>query len=489
MIVLVIALVAVGAGLIVLLVRRSSPMAAQLIGLGATALVAVLAIGIDPADTTEVAGMAVAPSAMLRLVATVWSGSLLLLAILELAIGGRAVIAGPALVGLGAVVLGLGVPDPGTAFAAFAAGSVPAVLFPGVSAWVGRESEPERLTTLRRAAGAVIAATVVAIVVVAWGSSPVGPLGSGEPLTTEDPDRAIALGLALLAVAAAVIVRAGLIPAHLWAARFMEGVSSLAVPAALSWPTAAFALVALGWGQVAIGSPTATAWLEHGLIALAAVASIAFGGLAAILHEDIEHVLGYSIVQDAGIALLAFASLRPESTEAARNWLIASAAVKTALAGWVAATRWTFGAHRLPDLRGWARRSPALAVALVAITFAAVGLPGMAAFDARASLAFEAVPGGLGGLVLLASFSSILYYGRLLAVGFRNMGGLVANAPSPSPRWVGSRPTGWSSRSVVLVVQDVPALVDANRAPIVATITIALAAIGFVIAATGVGPA
>ena len=152
----------------------------------------------------------------------------------------------------------------------------------------------------------------------------------------------------------------------------------------------------------------------------------------------------------------------------------------------MAATRWTFGAHRLPDLKGWARRSPALAVALVTIIFSAVGLPGMAAFDARASLAFEAVPGAFGWLVLIAAFSSLVYLGRLLAVGFRSEGGPVAHAPSPSPRWAGARPTGWSSGSVVLVARDVPALIDANRVPIVATITIGLAAIGFVVAAAGV---
>jgi formate hydrogenlyase subunit 3/multisubunit Na+/H+ antiporter MnhD subunit len=154
----------------------------------------------------------------------------------------------------------------------------------------------------------------------------------------------------------------------------------------------------------------------------------------------------------------------------------------------VTATRWTFGAHRLPDLRGWARRSPALAVALVTIAFAAVGLPGMAAFDARFSLAFEAVPGTVGWLVLLAALSSVAYLGRLLAVGFRREGGPATHAPAPSLRWVGARPTGWSSGSVMLLVRDVPVLVDANRAPIVATITIGLAAIGFVVAAAGVSP-
>ena len=115
MTVLLIALLAIAAGVTVLLVRRASPMAAQLIGLAATAVIAVMAIGIAPTDTTHVGGMAIASSAIVRLVATVWSGSLLLLAVLELAIGGTAAIAGPALVGLGAVVLGLAIPDPGTA--------------------------------------------------------------------------------------------------------------------------------------------------------------------------------------------------------------------------------------------------------------------------------------------------------------------------------------------------------------------------------------
>jgi len=166
MTVLLIAILAIGAGLGVLVIRRTSPVAAQLLGLGATAVVAVLAIGIGPADATHVGGMAISSSAMLRLVATVWSGSLLLLAVLELAIGGTAVIAGPALVGLGAVVLGLGIPDPGTAFAAFAAGSVPAILVPGAAAWLGRVDDPERFTTLRRGTGAVIAARPSAATIV-----------------------------------------------------------------------------------------------------------------------------------------------------------------------------------------------------------------------------------------------------------------------------------------------------------------------------------
>ena len=88
------------------------------------------------------------------------------------------------------------------------------------------------------------------------------------------------------------------------------------------------------------------------LVIVVALASIALGGLAAILHDDLEHVLGYSIVQDAGVVLLAFATLQPDGSPAARDWLVASAALTSALAGWIAISRWTFGAHRVSELRG-----------------------------------------------------------------------------------------------------------------------------------------
>ena len=193
-------------------------------------------------------------------------------------------------------------------------------------------------------------------------------------------------------MAGAVAIRCGLIPLHVWSARFMEGVSPLAIPAAFAWGSAAFVLAALDWGQVALG-PTAAGEVERLLIVALAMVSIVLGGLAAMVHDDIEHVLGYSILQDAGVAVLAFASLEPEAVAAARNWLVASATVKTALAAWAAVVRSTYGGHRLADLGGWARHAPALGVGFGVILIAAIGLPGMSLFEARATLVGSAMPG------------------------------------------------------------------------------------------------
>ena len=60
---------------------------------------------------------------------------------------------------------------------------------------------------------------------------------------------------------------------------------------------------------------------------------------------------------------------------------------------------------------------PLLAVAFVIIVAASIGFPGLAAFDARNQLVDIALDSPLQGLVFLATFLPLLYYGRLAAIG------------------------------------------------------------------------
>jgi formate hydrogenlyase subunit 3/multisubunit Na+/H+ antiporter MnhD subunit len=266
----------------------------------------------------------------------------------------------------------------------------------------------------------------------------------------------------------------------------MEGVSPLAIPAAFAWGSAAFVLVALDWSQVALG-PDAAGDVESMLIIGLSLLSLVLGGLAAMVHDDIEHVLGYSILQDAGIAVLAFASLEPEVAAAARNWLVASATIKTGLAAWAAVVRATYGGHRLEDLGGWARHSPVLGISFGALLVAAVGLPGMALFDARSSLISSAMP-GIGGIVtvLIAAMPAI-YLGRIAIAGISPIGQAVAVGPSGRPKWSGGRAEGWSEGGRRDVVRAIPAELRANRAALMALGVLALALMGLVTAVGGAG--
>ena len=79
--------------------------------------------------------------------------------------------------------------------------------------------------------------------------------------------------------------------------------------------------------------------------------------------------------------------------------------------------RATFFTARIADLGGWILRAPALAVAFLVIVVASIGLPGLAAFDARSDVVDVALDGPLQGLVFAATFLPLLYYGRLAAIG------------------------------------------------------------------------
>ncbi|HEY6057594.1 MAG TPA: hypothetical protein VIV06_06140, partial [Candidatus Limnocylindrales bacterium] len=94
-----------------------------------------------------------------------------------------------------------------------------------------------------------------------------------------------------------------------------------------------------------------------------------------------------------------------------------------------------FGTRRVNDLAGWAGRAPILGVALVLVAVATIGWPGAASWAARGELIRAAMTDPLGVLVTIGGLSSVLYYGRLLAVGFAAPTGLVRASPSWRPTW------------------------------------------------------
>ncbi len=62
--------------------------------------------------------------------------------------------------------------------------------------------------------------------------------------------------------------------------------------------------------------------------------------------------------------MLGLAVLDPAAWQPTRTWILVFVVVKTAFAAWAVAIRTRFATRRIPELDGWARRSPALAVAL-----------------------------------------------------------------------------------------------------------------------------
>jgi hypothetical protein len=487
------ALIAVAAlgGIGSLLAALRRPALSPWIGLAAAIACLVIATRVSNDDALLLGGTALSGSDLLRTIAIAWDAGILALAVVGLATGGLTLAIGPALLGLAATSLALGVDDTVVAFEALAAGSLATIALPALpllrhlDVLAGqRELRPVGLVGVTAAVGAALAG----VAIVAWGASAWGPLGGGElvgPRTASGPS---GLGVALAGMAGVVLLRGGAIPVHVWASRFISAVTPLAVPAALPWGAAGFVMVALAWTQVAVGSAGGSFETpERLLVVVLAVGSIVFGGLAALVHDDVEHVIGYSILQDVGIALLAFGALRSDGGAAARDWVVASASLKTVLAGWVALTRWGFGAHGVAELHGWVLRAPVLAAAFLVALVGSVGWPGMAIFDARVALASAALPGPLAVAVVIAGLTPLLALGRLFLTGLGRPSSLVEGAPRDRLGWASARTSGWSRTGpITWLIRTIAGL--RRRAGFAGSIALAIyALVALVIAISGIG--
>ena len=314
-------------------------------------------------------------------------------------------------------------------------------------------------------AGATVGIRVLRATVVAGTMAIAATAWMGRDLS-ELAAQPVVFGLAYLAVAMAVAIRFGAIPFHGWAARLTDTTPETTLPLVTASAPAAFAVVALAWADTSIAPLLVDLDTVRAVVLVVAIASIVLAAIAAWIQDDIEHVVGYSIIGDAGVVLLAVAALDPEAWAPARTWILAFVVARSAFAGWAAATRATFATGRLDELGGWALRAPVLAAVLASIVLATVGLPGLAAFEARATLVSLALDGPLAAVVLLATFSPLVYYGRLFAIGFGRPGRGRSRGPedghgSLRPRFVAPDLTAlpaWSARTW-----------DANRIPVAVT--------------------
>lgn len=452
------------------------------VGLVTATACVVAAASISAADVVPLAGSLIGGSDGLRTLGVAWAASILIFGAIDALVGAGAGILGAALIGLAFGAIGLAVPDPGVGFTLLGGGALLTAVVPMISL------RAMRATGARIGIGAMrplIGAAFLSLLVVAWGASAAGPLLAVGPLGGVDPSLEVAMGLALLALVTAVILRLGAIPGHAWVARYVDAMPASAIPPLLGWGAAAFVLVSIAWVEVTIAPTNAPLGPERAIVALAAMASIVLGGIAAVLHDDIEHVLAYSIVQDAGVALLAFASAGSAAATAGRDWIIAAVAVKAGLAAWVHVTRSSFGTNRRADLRGWARRAPILGVAFVIVLVGAIGFPTFAGFEARATLIQQAIPSPLSMLVLLVAFAPLVYLGRLLVDGIGAPSRIVRSAPGVDIILERSAAGGWTgARTPIRLALS---LLRANRLPLAAAAAILAAVVGLSVSIGGLG--
>jgi formate hydrogenlyase subunit 3/multisubunit Na+/H+ antiporter MnhD subunit len=400
-------LLVTGVGAIASLLLRSRERLASAIGIVGLAGAVVTALLIRPNETIVVGGGGIATTDYLRLFLVLGSLVALLLAVVGEATIGRRDAPAASLGILAASALALSLPDARVAVLAATAGGAFGALV-ALAPVGGRPGATVGTRVLR----ATAVAGTMAIAATAW-------IGRDLSQLAAQP---IVFGLAYLAFALAVAIRFGAIPAHTWAARLTDAVPETTLPLVTAIAPAALAIVALAWADASIAPLLVDLGSVRMVVLAVAIASIVLASIAAWIQDDIEHVVGYAIVGDAGVVMLAIAALDPAAWAPARTWILAFVVVRSAFAAWAAATRATFGTGRIDDLRGWLVRSPLLAVVLGLVILGSIGLPGLAAASARGALVDRVLDGPLEILVLIGTLSPLLYYGRLIAVGIERPG-------------------------------------------------------------------
>ena len=418
------------AGAVLGLVTLPFPRLARLVGVAALAAAFLAALTIKPVDDLTVGQVQLATSWYSGLFLSAATASCLVVCLLGLAVGWPERLAPAALATFGGLAVAFTATDPGVVFAAVTAAAVPAALVaigPAAEAHSLDVSLAELRTLGIVAAGALLAAVLV--LQPAWATS----------------DPTFVFALAYLALGAAVAVRFGAVPFHVPAARLSSGRAKLGVALPLVWIPAGLGIVALSWSTTVFQMQSA--WLDAAIagIQIVAVGTLVLGALGALLHNEVEEIAIYSIVQDAAFVLLALASRDAAAAEPTRLWLLTFIVAKSALLAWVSTLSASFGSSRLQDLRGWVRKSPILGLALLVIAIATVGWPGSAVFEARAALVRLALPGQLQFLGLIGALGAIAYYGRLMAVGLLAAGDRVGASEGERPRWPAPSPRAAAS--------------------------------------------
>ncbi len=457
-------LLVTGVGATVALLLRSRERLATIAGSIALVGAVVAAAATRPGDAWPVGGGGLVVTAYLREFLLLGSVVGLGLTVVGTAAGSRRDSTAVSLGILATTAVALSVPDARLAvLAATAGGAVTALLT--IVPTGGRSGATIGLRVLR----ATVVAGTMAIAATAW---------IGRDLT-QLAAQPVVFGLAYLAVALAVAIRFGAIPFHAWAARLTDAVPEADLPLVTGWAAAAFAVVALAWVDSSIAPLAVDVGGPRTIVLAIAIASIVLASVAAWIQDDIEHVVGYAIVGDAGVVMLGLAALSPDAWAPARTWILVFVVARSAFAAWAAATRTTFFTGRVSDLRGWAIRSPVLGVAFGLVVFASIGLPGLAGFQARTDLVGLALSGPLAVVVFLATLTPLITYGRLLAAGL----GRPDPGDHPAPTW---RPV-FEPRGTRELQPWLGATWVANRGLVASATAVLLAALAAVVMIGGFG--
>ncbi len=214
----------------------------------------------------------------------------------------------------------------------------------------------------------------------------------------------------------------GAVPFHMWVPDVYQGTptnATLMIAGAPKLAAFAIAFRLLVEGLV----PVAKDWQQ--MLIVLAVLSMGLGNLIAISQTNLKRMLAYSTIAQVGFVFLGLlsgvtdgAAPRPEAYSSAMFYIITYVFTTLGTFGLIQVlARQGFESDNIADLRGLNKRSPWIALVMLALMFSLAGVPPTVGFFAKLGVLEATVKAGQVGLAVYAVLMSLIgafYYLRIV---------------------------------------------------------------------------
>ena len=170
------------------------------------------------------------------------------------------------------------------------------------------------------------------------------------------------------------------VPFHMWTPDVYEGAPT-PITAFISVASKAAGFAVLVRFLLLVFGPVQEQWI--GLIAALSTATMIVGNVLAIPQRNFKRMLAYSSIAQAGYVLIGVAAVGTLGTAGVLYYLTAYVLTNIAAFAVVEVVTNVTGSELIKDLAGFSRRSPGVALALLAAMLSLSGVPPLAGFFAK----------------------------------------------------------------------------------------------------------
>ncbi len=224
--------------------------------------------------------------------------------------------------------------------------------------------------------------------------------------------------LAVLLILIGFFYKLAIFPFHFWVPDVYEGAANATTAFIATVPKVG--AVAIMVKIVLMANPNGADWLIL-MLSIAAVSSMFYGNLSALVQTDIKRMLGFSGIAHAGFILVGMVTLDELGFARAMYYIIGYVLMNLACFLVICAVSQKGENVSRDDLKGLYKRAPFLALVLLVSMFAMAGIPPFVGFAGKFMLLIGALKAGHLVLVILAAINTaiaIYYYLSVVRVAF-----------------------------------------------------------------------